>query len=161
MRQLTTIMTISAVVAVLAGMLVPPLQSFALDGTQGCAVGYWKNSVDTNPRIAELYGINLNAAILDITGLNLGAPETLTIDQALVLKGGGNNGLYRALGAAVFNTYYGDSNGDGVIDIDYIAHATLGGYVQQALNGDVNGAASSINAANDLGCPVDANGRVE
>jgi hypothetical protein len=145
---------------VLASAVALPLNAWAWNGTQGCTPGYFKNNADTNPRVAQLYGINLNAAILDITGLNLGAPSTLTIDQAIKLTGGGNNALYRALGAAVFNTYYGDNNGDGTLDINFIEPTTLTGYVQQALNGDVTGAASAIDAANNLGCSVDAFGRV-
>ena len=143
----------------LAALLVPT-SAFAWGGTEGCTPGYYKNNADTNPRLAELAGINLNAAILDITGLNLGAPSTLTIDQAITLKGGGNNALYRALGAAVYNTYYGDTNGDGTLDVDYIEPSVLAGYVQQALDGDVSGANAAVDAANNLGCSVDAFGKV-
>lgn len=144
----------------LAAAFVVPLTAYAWGGTQGCTPGYYKNNADTNPRIAQMNGINLNAAIKDITGLDLGAPATLTIDQAIRLQGGGNNALYRALAAAVYNTYYGDQNGDGKLDVDYIEPSVLTGYVQQALNGDVAGAATAIDAANNPGCSVDAFGRV-
>lgn len=126
-------------------------------GTEGCTPGYWKNHADTNPRVAQLYGINLNAAILDITGLNLGAPANLTIDKAVAMKGGGNNALYRAAGAAVFNYYYADPNqGDSIL---YIEPSLFTSYIQQALNGDVSGAANNIDKANNLGCPIDSFGR--
>src|SRR5215470_18811168 len=90
-------------VVALAAFFIP-MNAFAWGGIQGCTPGYFKNNADTNPRIAQMYGINLNSAIKDITGLDLGAPATLTIDQAIRLQGGGNYALYRALGAAVFNT---------------------------------------------------------
>lgn len=145
--------------AALAGLLlVMPLSASATwFGTEGCTPGYWKNNSDKNPRIAQLYGINLNAAILDITGLNLGAPASMTIDQAVALNGGGNNALYRAAAAGVFNYYYGDPNlGQ---NIAYIDPGVFKGYIQQALNGDVSGAATNIDKANNLGCPIDAFGR--
>ena len=167
MRSKTEVMAKRISVYVGAGMaaialaaLIVPTSAFAWGGTEGCTPGYFKNNADTNPRLQELVGINLNAAILDITGLNLGAPADLTIDQAITLKGGGNNALYRALGAAVYNTYYGDANGDGTLDIDYIEPSVLAGYVQMALDGDIEGAASAVDAANNLGCSVDAFGRV-
>lgn len=159
MKTLLYVGTVLAAIA-LATMIIPQ-SAFAWGGTKGCTPGYFKNNSDTNPRVKQLYGINLNAAILDITGLNLGAPSTLTIDQAIKLTGGGNNALYRALGAAVFNTYYGDYNGDGQLDIDYIEPTTLAGLVQQALDGDVSGAAQAVDNANNLGCSVDAFGRVK
>lgn len=148
----------SFAIAALAGLFVVPLNASATwFGTEGCTPGYWKNNADTNPRIAELYGINLNAAILDITGLNLGAPSDLTIEQAINLNGGGNNALYRALAAGVFNYYYGDPNVDA--NIVYIDPADFTAAVQMALDGDVEGAIEIVDAANNLGCPVDAFGR--
>lgn len=144
--------------AALAGLLfVMPLSASATwFGTQGCTPGYWKNNSDKNPRIAQLYGINLNAAIRDITGLNLGAPASLTIDQAIALHGGGNNALYRAAAAGVFNYYYADPTQGK--NISYIEPSVFTSYIQQALNGDVTGAASNIDKANNLGCPIDAHG---
>ncbi|HEY7508099.1 MAG TPA: hypothetical protein VH677_03140 [Nitrososphaera sp.] len=146
-------------VAAVAGLLfaLPLSASATWFGTEGCTPGYWKNHADTNPRVAELYGINLNAAILDITGLNLGAPAGLTIDQAVALKGGGANALYRALAAGVFNYYYGDPNVGA--NIVYIDPALFTSYVQKALDGDVTGAASAVDKANNLGCPIDSFGR--
>ena len=126
----------------LAALLVPT-SAFAWGGTEGCTPGYYKNNADTNPRLAELAGINLNAeswTSLDLTLAHL----YVTIDQAITLKGGGNNALYRALGAPVYNTYYGDTNGDGTLDVDYIEPSVLAGYVQQALDGDVSGANAAI-----------------
>lgn len=154
---------------VLSAALVMPLTSaFAWGGTKGCTPGYYKNNADTNPRIAQLYGINLQAAILDITGKDITPLMTntgLNIQTAITLKGsdttyGPYPNLYRALGAAVFNTYYGDQNGDGKLDVDYIEPSVLAGLVQQALNGDVAGAQTAIDNANNLGCSVDAFGRV-
>lgn len=151
MKGTTKVATGVAALSVLALLL--PSNAWAWGGTEGCTPGYWKNSADTNPRVAELYGINLNAAILDITGLDLGAPADLTIDQAVQLNGGGLNAFYRHLGAAVFNIYYG------VDDIDYIEPGTtFTDIVQQALDGDVEGAKNALDAANNLGCSVDAFG---
>ena len=149
----STIAISSGALLVLVGIISIPSSSgltsaWAWSGTEGCTPGYWKNHLDTNTRAQDLEGINLNEAILDITGLNLGAPADLTIDQAVTLKGGGLNALYRALGAAVFNTYYG------VDDLDYIEPSTLAGFVQLALDGDVEGAINAIDAANNLGCPL-------
>ena len=56
-------------------------------------------------RVAQLYGINLNATILSITRLNLGAPAGLIINGAVALKGGGLNAVYRHAAAGVFNFY--------------------------------------------------------
>ena len=154
---------------VLASAIVLPLTSaWAWNGTQGCTPGYFKNNADTNPRIKQLYGINLQAAILQITGKDitpLMTDTSLTIDKAITLQGsdksfGPNPNLYRALGAAVFNTYYGDTNGDGKLDVNFIEPSTLAGLVQQALDGDVSGAQTAIDNANNLGCSVDAFGRV-
>lgn len=77
----------------LAATFVVPMSACGWDGTQGCTPGYYKNNADTNPRIAQMNGINLNAAIKGIAGLHLGAPATLNIDQAIKLMGGGNNAL--------------------------------------------------------------------
>lgn len=153
---------------VLASAVALPLNAWAWNGTQGCTPGYFKNNADTNPRVAQLYGINLQAAILQITGKDitpLMTDTSLTIDKAITLKGsdttyGPYPNLYRALAAAVFNTYYGDNNGDGNLDINFIEPTTLAGFVQQALNGDVSGAQTAIDNANNLGCSVDAFGRV-
>lgn len=146
-------------IAAVAGLLfVLPLNAYATwTGTEGCTPGYWKNHADTNPRVAELYGINLNAAILDITGLNLGAPADLTVDQAIALGGGGVNALYRHAAAGVFNYYYGDPNLNA--NINYIDPALFTSYIQQALNGDVSGAVKNLDAANNLGCSIDSFGR--
>jgi hypothetical protein len=154
---------------VLASAIVMPLTSaWAWNGTQGCTPGYYKNNADTNPRIKQLYGINLQAAILQITGKDITPLMTntnLSIEKAITLQGsdktyGAYPNLYRALAAAVFNTYYGDTNSDGTLDINFIEPSVLTGYVQQALNGDVSGAQTAIDNANNLGCSVDAFGRV-
>lgn len=154
---------------VLSAALVMPLTSaFAWGGTQGCTPGYYKNNANTNPRISQLYGINLQAAILQITGKDITPLMTntgLTIEKAIALQGsdktyGQYPNLYRALAAAVFNTYYGDTNNDGKLDVDYIEPSVLAGYIQQALNGDVAGAITAIDTANNLPCSVDAFGRV-
>jgi hypothetical protein len=139
-------------------MLVP-YNAWAWGGTEGCTPGYWQNNTDTNERAAELVGINVHDAVLDITGLNLddydafNAYEGITNDQAVQLNGGGLDAFYRHLGAAVFNTYYG------VDDIDYIEPSTtLTAIIQQAIDGDVEGAKNALDAANNLGCSVDAHG---
>ena len=145
--------------AAVAGLLFAlPLNAYATwFGTEGCTPGYWKNHADTNPRVAELYGINLNAAILDITGLNLGAPADLTIDQAIAQGGGGLKALYRHAAAGVFNYYYGDPNLNA--NIVYIDPVDFTAAIQQALDGDVEGAVKKLDAANNLGCPIDSFGR--
>ncbi len=128
-------------------------------GEEGCTLGYWKNHADTNPRVAELEGINLNVAILDITGLVLGAPDDLTIGEAVELKGGKLNALYRQAAAGVFNYFYGDPTaGDFIV---YIPIADFTGFIQQALDGDVSGAVDAIDAANNLGCPINSFGVFE
>jgi hypothetical protein len=149
---------IPVAMAAVAGLLfVLPLNAYATwTGTEGCTPGYWKNHADTNPRVAELYGINLNAAILDITGLDLGAPADLTIDQAIALNGGGINAVYRHAAAGVFNFYYGDPNLNA--NINYIDPALFTSYIQQALDGDVSGAVENLDAANNLGCSIDSFG---
>lgn len=157
MKHTTMLATGLAAVSVLA-MLVP-YNAWAWGGTEGCTPGYWKNNTDTNPRAAELVGINVHDAVLDITGLDLDAYdafndyETITNDQAVLLNGGGLNAFYRHLGAAIFNIYYG------VDDIDYIEPSTtFTDAIQQAIDGDIEGAKNVLAAANELGCSVDAFG---
>jgi hypothetical protein len=149
-------------VAGILSLLVPAQLAAAWNGVEGCTPGYWKNNADTNPRIAELAGINIHSAVLDITGLNLDDYpafddyQTLTTDEAVQLQGGGLNAFYRHLGAAVYNIYYG------VDDIDYIEpDTTFADIIQQAIDGDTEGAKNALDAANNLGCPVDAFGRTE
>lgn len=129
--------------------------AYAWTETQGCTPGYWKNHLDTNQRAQELVGINVNAAVLDITGIDLSdyaafaGYEDLTTDQALLLKGGGVNAFYRQVGAAVFNTYYGSD------ELDYIhPTTTFASYIQMAVDGDIEGAKDLIDDANNLGCPL-------
>lgn len=156
--QVTTMLATGVAALSVLAMLVP-YNAWAWGGTEGCTPGYWKNNTDTNPRAAELVGINVHDAVLDMTGLNLddydafNAYEGITNDQAVQLNGGGLNAFYRHLGAAVFNTYYG------VDDIDYIEPSTtLAAIIQQAIDGDVEGAKNALDAANNLGCSVDAHG---
>lgn len=129
--------------------------AYAWTETQGCTPGYWKNHLDTNERAQELIGINVNEAVLDITGIDLGdydafdGYEDLTTDQAVSLKGGGVNAFYRHVGAAVFNTYYGSD------ELDFIhPFTTFTSYIQMAVDGDIEGAKDRIDAANNLGCPL-------
>lgn len=136
-----------------------PASAWGWNGIEGCTPGYWKNNTDTNPRAQELVGINVHAAVLDITGINLDDHdafndyEDITNDQAVELGGGGLNAFYRHLGAAIFNIYYG------VDDIDYIEPSTtFKDIIQQAVDGDIEGAKDKLDQANNLGCPVDAHG---
>lgn len=156
--QVTTMLATGVAALSVLAMLVP-YNAWAWGGTEGCTPGYWKNNTDTNSRAAELVGINVHDAVLDMTGLNLddydafNNYEGITNDQAVQLNGGGLNAFYRHLGAAVFNTYYG------VDDIDYIEPSTtLAAIIQQAIDGDVEGAKNALDAANNLGCSVDAHG---
>lgn len=142
----------------IAGLFMLPLTSAMAtwEGVEGCTPGYWKNHADTNRRVAQLYGINLNAAVLDITGLNLGAPASLTIDKAVSTGGGGTTAFYRHLAAGVFNYYYADPTAGN--NINYIDPATFKAAVQMALGGNVSGATRMLDAANNLGCPIDSFG---
>lgn len=92
----------------------------------------------------------MNAAVLQLTGLNLGAPAPLIIDQAVALQGGGTSALYRSIGAGVFNFFY---------PLDYIDHSTFTSYIQMALGGDVRGATNLIDAPNNIGYTLDSFGR--
>jgi hypothetical protein len=146
-------------VAGILSLLVPMQVASAWNETEGCTPGYWKNNGDKNPRIGELAGINIHAAVLDIAGLNLNdypafdAYQTLTTEQAVQLNGGGLNAFYRHLGAAIYNIYY---------SVDYIEPTTtFKDIIQQAIDGDVEGAKDKLDAANNLGCPIDAFGRRE
>lgn len=149
-------------IAAIAGLMTPMHAATAWNGIEGCSPGYWKNNTDTNDRAQELIGINVHAAVLDITGLNLdnynafNDYEDITTDQAVQLKGGGLNAFYRHLGAAIFNTYYG------VKDIDYIEPTTtFTNIIQQAIDGDTERAKDALDVANNLGCPIDAFGDPE
>ena len=129
--------------------------TYAWTETQGCTPGYWKNHLDTNERAQELVGINVNAAVLDITGIDLSdydafdGFEDLTTDEAVSLKGGAVKEFYRQVGAAVFNIYYGSDT------LDYIhPTTTFTSYIQMAVNGDIEGAKNLIDDANNLGCPL-------
>jgi hypothetical protein len=128
---------------------------YAWTETQGCTPRYWKNHLDTNERAQELVGINVNEAVLDITGIDLSdydafdGYEDLTTDQAVSLKGGGVKAFYRQAGAAIFNTYYSSD------ELDYIhPTTTFTSYIQMAVDGDIEGAKDLIDDANNLGCPL-------
>lgn len=60
--------------------------------TESCNPTYWEKTAGANHRILQLKGINLNADVKDITGQSLGAPSSLTIDQA-VKKDGNQTGV--------------------------------------------------------------------
>lgn len=157
MKGSTKVVTAVAAVSVLAMLL--PANAWSWNGIEGCTPGYWKNNADTNPRIQELEGINVHAAVFDITGLNLddydafNEYEDITNDQAVLLDGGGLDAFYRHLGAAIFNTYYG------IDDIDFIEPSTtFKDIIQQAIDGDIEGAKDKLDEANNLGCSVDAHG---
>ena len=150
---------LAAGIAGIFGLLTPVHTASAWTEIEGCSPGYWKNNTDTNERAAELIGINVHDAVLDITGLNLNDHEVfddyqdITTDEAVGLKGGGLNAFYRHLGAAIFNTYYG------VDDIDFIEPTTtFKDIIQQAIDGDIEGAKDKLDAANNLGCSIDAFG---
>lgn len=137
----------------MAGLIVGPPQNASATwfGTEGCVPEFWALSSD--PRIAGLKDINLNDAILDITGLDLGAPIDLTIGEAVKLKGKDNE-LFKQAAAGVFNYFYGDPTDPNPPDyIVYIDPSIFTSYIQQALDGDREGK-KALKEANKLGCPL-------
>ena len=140
-------------VAALLGVMVPT-SVWAWTGTEGCTPGYWRNNADTNPRIAELDGISLRAALLDITGIDVTViPPELTIDVAITLNGGEFDQFVKHASAAVYNIYY---------PLDYIEPTEeFTDAIQMAADGDLGGAKDILDAANNLGCPIDAFGNPE
>jgi len=86
-----------------AGLLlaVPPS---AYANNFACTPGYWKNNTDTNG-FDGLDGLNLRDEVFDITGFDLGPDANITLAQAVALKGGGQNAVFRYAGAEVYNFY--------------------------------------------------------
>lgn len=158
MKVAITTGTILALSALLGVMF--PSNVMAWGGTEGCTPGYWKNNADTNPRIAELDGISLRAALLVITGIDLDfIPTDLTLDEAVNLQGGGENAFMRHAAAAVYNIWYGYDIVNGVPLIDYVEpNPDFTNIVQMAADGDVEEAKDLLDAANNAGCPIDAFG---
>lgn len=137
----------------LLGVMIPT-NVLAWQGSEGCTPGYWRNNADTNPRIAELEGISLRAALLDITGIDLTFIDPLlTIDVAITLNGGEEDQFLKHAAAAVYNIYY---------PLDYIEPTEeFTDAIQMAADGDLGGAKDILDAANNLGCPIDAFGNPE
>jgi len=85
-----------------AGLLfaVPP-NAFA--NRAACTPGYWKNNTDTNG-FGDLDDDELRASVLGLTGFDLGEDAEITLAEAVSLKGGGQNAVFRYAAAEVYNT---------------------------------------------------------
>jgi hypothetical protein len=148
MRMNKILAAISVVFA--AGLLLGASPSAFAHGDKGCTPGYWKNNSDTNgAEEAGYLDLLLNDKVFDLTGKNLGAPADLTIGEALVLKGGGLNAVYRHAAAGVLNQIYGG--------IDYPADL-FEEAIQKVLDENISGAIEKLDFINNLGCPIDAFG---
>lgn len=160
MKSISYVGLVAGVMGILA-LLVPTHMAMAWNETEGCSPGYWKNNGDKNPRIGEIEGIYLKDALFAITGVVVPiVPDDLTLGQAVQLNGGGANAFMRHAAAAVFNIWYGFDDEKGVPLIDYLEpETTFTQIIQDAVNsGDYEAAKDLLDAANNLGCPIDAHG---
>lgn len=138
-------------------------RSWAWKGTEGCTSDFWQSAMTTDMRAKQLVGININSAVQQATGINLGnhaafaGHEGLIDDKVVAIMpatGGGTaaaavDAFYKQLGAAIFNIYYGHDK------LDYIEPGTtFKDIVQQAVDGDIAGATSALEHANSMGCDL-------
>jgi len=142
--------------------------SLEIVGGEGCTPGFWKTHTDLwdasgSPDLAPNYnpGDDFYAAF-GITVADGGSlPNTLTLEQALNLQGGGIKALARHAAAALLNSDssvdYPYSTAD-VIDIfrDGIGASTLIAPDEYTLQE----ALAALSTANELGCPFGAGGVV-
>lgn len=157
-----TLMVGSIITLIAIGGLVSlsAVRSWAWKGTEGCTSDFWQSAINTDARAKQLVGINVNNAVLQTTGIDLAGNAAfaghgnLTNDKAVSMTSGGNgiDAFYKQLGAAVFNIYYGHDK------LDYIEPTTaFKTIVQQAVDGDVAGATSALEHANNMGCDLNTN----
>ena len=127
-----------------AGLLlaVPP-SAFATQ-KEACTPGYWKNNTDTNG-----FG-DLDDDILQDYFPELGGDPILLAD-ALALKGGGQNAVFRYAAASVYNQVAFGSDYPG----DWLEEA-----IQRFLDGNISGAIEKFERIhNESICTIDAFGR--
>ena len=89
-----------SIVTVAAILLAVPPSAYATKAA--CTPGYWKNNTDTNG-FGGLDLLDLREQVLGLTGFDLGPDTNITLAEAVALKGGGQNAVFRYAAASVYN----------------------------------------------------------
>jgi hypothetical protein len=127
---------------------------------EGCTPGFWKTHAErwdgadgddltTNYQTTDLFN-----ATFGVTSAQSGVADTVTLLDALNLKGGGSKALIRHATAALLNT---DSDVDfGMTSAEVIAlyQDAVGAIVGPET---IQSALATLSAANERGCPFGAN----
>ncbi|MGQ0794818.1 MAG: hypothetical protein ACT4N5_01365 [Nitrosopumilaceae archaeon] len=129
-------------------LLVVSPSALATEEKKACTPGYWKNNTDTNGW-DSLDSLDLQTEVLNITGLDLGPDANITLAEAVALKGGGQNAVFRYAAAGVYNTLAGVG-----YPLDWFTEA-----IQRFLDGNTSGSIEKFELISSLGCPIDAFGR--
>lgn len=160
-RAILGITTGSLLVSGLMFLTLSGANIWAWNGTEGCSTEFWKSALHEDTRTREIVGINVNNAVEDVTDIRLGdysafdGFQDLTNDEALDLAGDNQvEEFYKQLGAGIFNIYYGADR------LDYIEPSTeFRDIIQVAVDEeDIERATNELEAANNLGCPLDHDG---
>jgi hypothetical protein len=156
--------------------LAPASVSAHREGDEGCTPGYWKNHIDTweggvDIRVAgidkTIYPSSLVSDVFDVTFVGKYASyNSMTLEEALNLGGGGVNALLRHGVAALLNS--GEIGGDLLVDYAFddgqVYHRVRAGLDPQAVQDiadisnvdDVEKKKNELAAANENvgGCPL-------
>jgi len=107
---------LAAISIVLAAGLLLAVPQSAFAHKFACTPGYWKNNTDTNG-FDELDDDELRSSVLGLTGFDLGEDAEITLAEAVALRGGGQNAVFRYAAAAVYNTEaFGDEFPDNLFE---------------------------------------------
>jgi hypothetical protein len=129
-------------------LLVVSPSALATEEKKACTPGYWKNNTDTNG-FGDLDDNDLRDEVLAITGLDLGPDANIALSDAVALKGGGQNAVFRYAAAGVYNFYAGIG-----YPVDLFTEA-----IQRFLDGNTSGSIEKFEFISSFGCPIDAFGR--
>ena len=110
---------------------------------EGCTLGYWKNH--TNRWCSDYGTATLYSSIFTAAPSKY---SSLTLLQALNLKGGGVNNLIRQSTAALLNTCSGE------VEYAYSDIQALINDVNAAFGGDAGAFATYLDDLNNAGCPL-------
>lgn len=141
-----------------AAILSLALPSASAHAPKACSPGYWKNNTDTNG-FGDLDSLILREQVLIITSnqKDLGSAAEITLSDAIALKGGGQNAIFRYAAAMVYNYYaFNDLGiGDAFPLGDYLValHKFL-------VDGNTSGAIQKFETITAFGCPIDAFGKL-
>ena len=112
---------------------------------QGCTPGYWKNHLDSWVPTGISPGDSF-ATLFDIVG-EPGIDPNLTMLEALQLKGGQFNALFRHAAAGLLNASHPDVAGPGVNQVKTLVKNAV-------TSGNWEDAKDQLETWNELGCPL-------